>query len=72
MQQMQYNSPNLMYVFRKFSMGDTARISFNTETQNRPSLGPLPLQNPGHVPKISREYVLEKWKLLATQEYYAS
>ena len=59
MQQMQYNSPNLINVFKNYSMGDTAGSSFNTETHNRQSLRPLLLQNPGYVPKISREYVME-------------
>ena len=47
MQLMPYNAPNHMYVFKKFSGGDTPGPPFDNVTQNRPPS----LQNPGCSPE---------------------
>ena len=46
MQQLQYNAPNLMYVFQNLSEGATPEPPFGTGTQNRAP----PLQNPRCAP----------------------
>ena len=44
MQRMQYNEPNSMYVFQKFSGDDTSGSSFDAVTLNRQSVGPTSFQ----------------------------
>ena len=46
LQQLQYNAPNIIYVFKNLSGSDASKPSFGIETQN---LAP-PLPNPGCTP----------------------